>query len=77
MAEQVTKEQLVAQLKDELKEDLSRYDDDFDSWLESALDTPSNTSMEIQRKLVELVGNEEFDKVFTAEILPFMRSLGN
>ena len=48
-------QQLKDQIKSELEEDLSRYDDDYSSWVEVVRDCPSNTL----EKLMGQVGDTD------------------
>lgn len=70
---EVTK--LIDRLKEELREDLSRYDDDHESWMESALDCPSDTSGRLQSQIIDMVGDEEYETIMSEQVVPFMRSL--
>lgn len=44
---------LYIQIIEELNEDLSRYDEDYESWSEIALDCPSNTLEELLDQIPE------------------------
>jgi hypothetical protein len=71
----MTEQYLIEKLKDELSEDLSRYDYEFDAWFTAALDCPSRGSERIQGEIFELVGEVRYEEIMGDIIVPYMRSL--
>jgi hypothetical protein len=55
--EQITNDiydsELYIKIIEELNDDLDRYDGDYDTWSEVALDCPSNTLVELLKKVPE------------------------
>lgn len=68
-------EQLIQQIKDELVNDLGRYDGDYQSWREVVADCPSNTLKGLCNQLISLVGIEQFEQLMEDEIDEFIYSL--
>ena len=60
------------EIKDELREDLSRYDDDYQTWSEVVLDCPSNTFEELLGKIPE-----DQNEIFHSMIMKEINRLGN
>lgn len=67
-----TPTKLINKIKDELVEDLSRYDDDYESWCEVVFDCPPNTL----EKLLDQIPEEDSERVYEKILYPFIESLG-
>jgi hypothetical protein len=63
--------ELKDRIEEELREDLSRYDDEYDVWSEVVLDCPSNTLDEI----LDEVPGDQLESVYEEVIIPYIRSL--
>lgn len=66
-----TPTKLINKIKDELVEDLSRYDDDYESWVEVVFDCPSNTL----EKLLDQIPEEDSERVYEKILYPFVETL--
>ena len=63
---------LIGLIENELREDLNRYDDEYDVWVEVVMDCPP-TSLE---ELFEQIPEDQLDDYFQNYIYPYIRSLG-
>ena len=62
---------LVEQIKDALREDLSNFDDDWEPWSENAIDCPSE---QVESLLAE-IPEDECDLYYDQHIYPYINSL--
>lgn len=69
-----TEQLLIEELKLELDEDRSRFDEG-EEWFECALDAPSNDSEVLQQEIATLVGNDRYVQIMNDIIVPYMRTL--
>ena len=65
--------ELINKIKDELVEDLSRYDDDYETWSRIVLDCPSDTLDNLLGQIPE----DDYDRMYENVLHPFIRSLGD